>query len=130
MTRLLSCIQDRGLSYGELAARTGLSKSSIQRWATGDVKTIPADSAAALGTVLGVSGAYLLGLEEPRPCITLRIPATKGRHDEARLTGVVRISPEAELALLALSGKTGLSLKYIASELIVQAAQMCDIEHA
>jgi len=33
-----------GLSYGELSARTGLTKSAIHRYATGQTDKIPTDA--------------------------------------------------------------------------------------
>lgn len=44
------------------------------------------------------------------------------------LIGVVRISEDAELALHRLAAETGMSLKSVASELIVQAAKICVVE--
>ena len=59
--------------------------------------------------------------------IVLVIPAPKTKRDSIHLNGVVRISEEAELALLELCGKTGLSMKSVASALIVQAASICEV---
>lgn len=57
------------------------------------------------------------------------ITLTKRRRspEVADLKGVVRITPEAELTLWRLEDETGLSLRSIASSLIVQAAAVVRI---
>ena len=65
---------------------------------------------------------------EPENRIILTVPS-RARVDELRtLNGVVRVSPEAELAIRALCCKTGLTQRHIASELIIQAAAICEIQ--
>lgn len=44
------------------------------------------------------------------------------------LSGVVRVSPEAEMILQKLSDETGLSLRVIASQMILQGANFVHIE--
>lgn len=51
----------RHISYGELAHTTGLSKSTLQRYATGQTRKIPADRLESIAAALGVSTAALLG---------------------------------------------------------------------
>lgn len=135
--RLLYLIQSRGISYGELEALSGVPKSAIHRYASGFTSTIPADRAERIGRALGTTGAWILGLTdvEPHtetqnePPIVLTVPTQKSTKDKVRLNGVVRISEEAELALLELCGKTGLSMRSVASALITQAAQVCEIRN-
>lgn len=47
--------------------------------------------------------------------------------DDAKLAGVIKISPQAETKLLELAAETGLSIRTIASELILQAAEIVEI---
>lgn len=61
------------------------------------------------------------------PAIILR-PPRPVKPKPVNLIGVVRISEAAELALHRLAAETGMSLKSVASELIVQAAEICVIE--
>jgi len=53
--------------------------------------------------------------------------AVRKSWNPANLIGVVRITPEAEIELLNLSEKTGLSKREIASSLITQAAKIVKI---
>lgn len=50
----------------------------------------------------------------------------RGKEDK-NLCGVIKISPQAETRLLELAAETGLSIRTIASELILQGAEMVEI---
>lgn len=63
-TKLHDSIQRAGYSYGELAKLTGIPKSAIQRYATGQTPKIPLDRLQALADVLNVSAQYLMGWDE------------------------------------------------------------------
>ncbi len=54
-----------GLSYQELAAITGISKSTLQRYETGSIKSIPLDKLEPLATGLKTTVMYILGSPEP-----------------------------------------------------------------
>lgn len=68
-TKLHESIQRAGYSYGELAKLTGIPKSAIQRYATGQTPKIPLDRLQALADVLNVSAQYLMGWEEEKPLV-------------------------------------------------------------
>lgn len=53
------------MSYQDLAYKTGLSKSTLQRYETGSIKNMPIDKLEVLANALGVSPGYLMGWEEP-----------------------------------------------------------------
>ena len=65
--RIRAQMELRGLSYGELANTTGLAKSAIHRYATGQTDKIPTNALAKLAEALGVTPAYLTGWEQQRP---------------------------------------------------------------
>lgn len=54
---------DLNMSYQELANKTGLSKSTLQRYETGAIKNMPIDKLEILASALSVSPAYLMGWE-------------------------------------------------------------------
>ena len=60
-SRILSLIDEKGLSYGELAEITNIPKSALQRYATGSTEKIPLPRIEAIAKALGVSSAYLIG---------------------------------------------------------------------
>ena len=62
--RILKLIQDKGFSYGELSQITGIPKSAMQRYATGETTKIPVDRLESIAKALGTSSAYLVGWEE------------------------------------------------------------------
>ena len=47
---------------------------------------------------------------------------------QCKLNGVIRVNPEAEVILQKLSDETGLSVRTIASEIIIQGEKMIQIE--
>ncbi len=64
VNRLKNAIEASGLSYAELEKKTGIAKSSIQRYASGLTKKIPIDAVNAIGNATGVSSAWIMGWEE------------------------------------------------------------------
>lgn len=60
--RLSEVISNSGYSYAELEQMTGsiVSKSSIQRYATGETKKIPIDFLEKLAEVLNIDARYLM----------------------------------------------------------------------
>ena len=93
--RLLETIQKRQMTYGDLASKTGIAKSAIQRYATGETKKIPLPRLEALADALGVSAAYLMGWKEEaapaRPALPDAIPYTPAPL--VRVAGAVRCGP-------------------------------------
>ena len=59
--RILKLIEEKGLSYGELAEMTKIPKSALQRYATGETEKIPLPRIEAIAKALDVSSAYLIG---------------------------------------------------------------------
>ena len=55
------------LSYGELSAATGLTKSAIHRYATGQTDKIPTEALEKLAKALRVTPAFLTGWEQEPP---------------------------------------------------------------
>lgn len=59
--RILSLIEQKGISYGELSKATGISKSALQRYATGETEKIPIDRIEKIAEALGTSPEYIVG---------------------------------------------------------------------
>ncbi|WZL82648.1 helix-turn-helix transcriptional regulator [Vallitaleaceae bacterium 9-2] len=53
-----------GYSYQDLAEKTGLSKSTLQRYETGAIKNIPIQKLEILAEALEVTPNYLMGWED------------------------------------------------------------------
>ena len=66
-------------------------------------------------------------MKEKAP-IVVRVPVIRIRGNKTRLTGVVRISAEAELAIRKIAASTRLPMSWVASQLIEQAADVCVCE--
>ena len=65
--RLYAALETSGYSYGELSKLTGIPKSALQRYATGETEKIPLDRLEKMANALGVSSAYLMGWEDQEP---------------------------------------------------------------
>lgn len=65
---IIARIRDRrlelDLSYQDLADKTGMSKSTLQRYETGFIKNIPLSKVEVLAKALRVTPEYLMGWEE------------------------------------------------------------------
>ena len=59
--RISEAIENSGLSYPELERITGISKSSLQRYATGVTKKIPIDCIELIAKATGTDAKYLMG---------------------------------------------------------------------
>lgn len=62
--RILAQMKARGLSYGELSLATGLAKSALHRYATGQTDKVPTEAVEKIARALGVTPSYLMGWEE------------------------------------------------------------------
>ncbi len=63
--RILAAISKAGLSYSELSAKTGIPKSALQRYATGETTKIPAESIELIARATKVSPITLMGWDKP-----------------------------------------------------------------
>ena len=61
--RILSIIMEKDISYGELSEKTGIPKSALQRYATGQTEKIPIDRLQIIASALGSTPEYLMGWE-------------------------------------------------------------------
>lgn len=62
--RLKSLRIQQGLSLQELAQRTGLSKSTLQRYETGGIRNLPIDKVEALAKALNTTAKCIMGWED------------------------------------------------------------------
>lgn len=73
--RILDRINSEKISYGELSKLTGIPKSVLQRYATGETRKIPVDSLKLIASALHTTAAYLMGWEDvQQPSDRVRVP--------------------------------------------------------
>lgn len=97
--RILDIILAKEISYGELSDRTGIPKSALQRYATGETEKIPIDRLQIIAKAIGTTTAYLMGWEDsdvsPPSSLTkpevpdrniVRIAGRDGSYEERVLT--------------------------------------------
>lgn len=62
--RIKALVEKSDLSYQELEKLTGIKKSSLQRYASGETTKIPLDVIEKLSIAFNVSQEYLMGWDE------------------------------------------------------------------
>lgn len=62
--KILRLIESQGVSYGTLSEMTGIPKSALQRYATGETVKIPMPRISAIANALGTTAEYLLGWDQ------------------------------------------------------------------
>lgn len=82
--RISEAIEKSGLSYPELERATGISKSSLQRYATGVTKKIPIDCIERIADATNSDARYLMGWEEPQALASYPANATPAATSERR----------------------------------------------
>lgn len=65
--RLKECIEQSGYTYEQLEKKTGISRSSLQRYANGITSKIPIDAVQTIAEALGVRAEYILGWDDAPP---------------------------------------------------------------
>lgn len=63
-SRMFEKIKENNMSYYELSKKTGIPKSALHRYATGETPKIPLDRLEIIAEALNCSPAYLMGWEE------------------------------------------------------------------
>lgn len=63
-SKIRSAREQAGLTMEELGKRCGTTKQTIYKYETGKVTNIPLDRLQLIASVIGVSAAYLLGLDD------------------------------------------------------------------
>jgi len=76
-SRLKNLFESSGLSYAQLEDLTGISKSVLQRYASGETKKIPTDAIEIIAAKLHASPVYLTGWDEPSTRIDPELPPLK-----------------------------------------------------
>lgn len=64
--RIRSEMQRNSLTLIEIEQRTGIKKSSMQRYVSGETGKIPMSAIEKLANLFGVSGTYLMGWDEKK----------------------------------------------------------------
>lgn len=62
--RILKTMELNNISYGELSTMTGIPKSALHRYATGETPKIPLERIQLIAKALGVSSAWIMGWAE------------------------------------------------------------------
>lgn len=64
--KIKKAIEEKGLSYQALQEKSGIPKSAIQRYASGDTEKLPIDRVVKIAKALSISPGYLMGWEDSK----------------------------------------------------------------
>lgn len=64
LDRLKFVIETAGLSYAELEKKTGIAKSSLQRYVSGTTKKIPIDAINAIAFATNIPSVWIMGCDK------------------------------------------------------------------
>ena len=64
MAKIKKRREELGMSYQMLSEKTGISKSSLQRYETGSIKNMPLDKIEVISKALDTTPAYLMGWKD------------------------------------------------------------------
>lgn len=81
--RILNKMNNASISYGQLSKDTGIPKSALQRYATGETEKIPIDRLEKIARALHTTPAYLMGWEDESGTTDLVL----GEIDHSKRTG-------------------------------------------
>lgn len=96
--KILHAMNEKQVSYGELSAMTGIPKSALQRYATGETEKIPLPRIEQIANALDISAAYLLGWE-------VKKESTEVSENKKALLELIDKMPEEKIeAILKLLG--------------------------
>lgn len=73
--RIRQLVVNSKLSYQELELKTGITKSSLQRYASGKTSKIPSDAIEKLSRFFNVSQAYLMSWSDEKETPTTEMAA-------------------------------------------------------
>ena len=62
--RIMQILKEQKISYGELSKLTGIPKSALQRYATGETVKIPLDRLESIAEATGTSAAWIMGWDD------------------------------------------------------------------
>ena len=118
--RIRIAIKNKGLSYADLEFLTGVSKSALQRYATGQTKKIPIDVIEKIATATGVSSRYLMGWDDETEKV-----APETLKSDPQLEDVMKVMSENDwiYSLKSMSPENRNKMQEMAELLLLKQAQ-------
>lgn len=110
------------MSYQDLANKTGLSKSTLQRYETGSIKNMPLDKLGTLAKALNISPAYLMGWDESKEKTNSNNELNLSKAETTLLDNYNKLDKEDKTKVIDYTELLGNQDKYKEEEFIGMAA--------
>ena len=94
--RIKFLVEQSNLSYQELEKKTGIKKSSLQRYASGVTSKIPLDVIEKLSIAFDVSQEYLMGWSNNEKQEEMSPDKVELTEEEKMMLSVFRLIPEEQ----------------------------------
>lgn len=102
--RIRESIEKNSFSYGDLEKITGIPKSSLQRYATGQVKRLSTDTIEKIADACNVSPQYIMGWEKEE------------QPDDTGFSEICCYCKDIKLLLKERRSELGLTMKQVAEK--------------
>ena len=73
--------KELGLTLAQIAEKIGVTEATVQRWESGNIKSLRHERIAKLADILGVTPAVLMGWDEPTAPTLPSPPITAAHYD-------------------------------------------------
>lgn len=101
------------MSYQDLADKTGLSKSTLQRHETGSIKNMPIDKLGILAKALNANPVWLMGYDVPKEIPNYINSTSLSQEETTLLENYNKLNSKGKEKLIDYSDDLTTNIKYI-----------------
>lgn len=101
------------MSYQDLADKTGLSKSTLQRYETGSIKNMPIDKLGILAKALNANPVWLMGYDVPKEIPNYINSTSLSQEETTLLENYNKLNSKGKEKLIDYSDDLTTNIKYI-----------------
>ena len=97
--------KELGLTLAQIAEKIGVTEATVQRWESGNIKSLRHERIAKLADILGVTPSVLMGWDEPT-APTLPSPTITEDAELNEYLEILRTRPEMKMMFQLAKGAT------------------------
>lgn len=116
IARIKELREKRGMSFQDLADKTGMSKSTLQRYETGAIQNVPLSKLEPLAKALNTTPAYLMGWDD-------------SPDNDVDLFAIAGIMPMPKTKKIPLIGEIACGVPILAQENILAYVDLPETTH-
>lgn len=101
------------MSYQDLADKTGLSKSTLQRYETGSIKNMPIDKLGILAKALNANPVWLMGYDIPKEIPNYINSTSLSQEETTLIENYNKLNSKGKERLIDYSDELTTNIKYM-----------------